>query len=162
MLRKILRCMQSAVNPQDLRCAASRADPNVTHMHASVPVSKAQSWSPLLTSSVALSCFYCTLSDGVPCSSACLAVGCAHNPTGIDPTKEQWSEIADLCIKKNHLPFFDVAYQVCIRLPETPSMHTLCMPAVCSTRVHLCQYVGRASVVGVAFQFLRLIYICHS
>lgn len=37
--------------------------------------------------------------------------GCAHNPTGIDPSKDQWSQIADLCIKKNHYPFFDVAYQ---------------------------------------------------
>lgn len=39
------------------------------------------------------------------------AAGCAHNPTGIDPTKDQWNEIADLCIKKAHIPFFDVAYQ---------------------------------------------------
>ena len=37
--------------------------------------------------------------------------GCAHNPTGIDPTKEQWQEISDLCKKKSHIPFFDVAYQ---------------------------------------------------
>eukprot|EP01024_Parvocaulis_polyphysoides_P044734 TRINITY_DN413_c0_g1_i1.p1 TRINITY_DN413_c0_g1~~TRINITY_DN413_c0_g1_i1.p1 ORF type:complete len:451 (-),score=93.71 TRINITY_DN413_c0_g1_i1:231-1526(-) len=36
---------------------------------------------------------------------------CAHNPTGIDPTKAQWEEIAALCKEKNHLPFFDVAYQ---------------------------------------------------
>jgi hypothetical protein len=38
--------------------------------------------------------------------------GCAHNPTGVDPTKEQWSAIADLCIERNLMPFFDVAYQV--------------------------------------------------
>ena len=37
--------------------------------------------------------------------------GCAHNPTGIDPTAEQWAQIAEVCIKKGHLPFFDVAYQ---------------------------------------------------
>ena len=41
----------------------------------------------------------------------CVWAGCAHNPTGIDPTKEQWEKIADLCIKKDLLPFFDVAYQ---------------------------------------------------
>lgn len=40
-----------------------------------------------------------------------LAPGCAHNPTGIDPTKEQWAEICELCQRKGHLPFFDVAYQ---------------------------------------------------
>ena len=38
--------------------------------------------------------------------------GCAHNPTGIDPTKEQWAQIAELCKKRNLVPFFDVAYQV--------------------------------------------------
>ncbi|KAK8953004.1 hypothetical protein KSP40_PGU022450 [Platanthera guangdongensis] len=37
--------------------------------------------------------------------------GCAHNPTGIDPTPEQWSKIADVIEEKNHIPFFDVAYQ---------------------------------------------------
>lgn len=36
---------------------------------------------------------------------------CAHNPTGVDPTLDQWRVIADVC-KANHLyPFFDTAYQ---------------------------------------------------
>lgn len=39
--------------------------------------------------------------------------GCAHNPTGIDPTREQWEQIADLCIEKNHMPFFDVVSCPC-------------------------------------------------
>lgn len=39
------------------------------------------------------------------------AAGCAHNPTGIDPTPQQWQQIADLCKAKGHMPFFDVAYQ---------------------------------------------------
>lgn len=37
--------------------------------------------------------------------------GCAHNPTGCDPTPQQWEQIADVCQEKNHIPFFDVAYQ---------------------------------------------------
>jgi len=37
--------------------------------------------------------------------------GCAHNPTGVDPTREQWASIADACERNSHLPFFDVAYQ---------------------------------------------------
>ncbi|KMZ71571.1 Aspartate transaminase [Zostera marina] len=37
--------------------------------------------------------------------------GCAHNPTGIDPTPEQWEKIADVIEEKKHIPFFDVAYQ---------------------------------------------------
>ncbi|KAE8150027.1 pyridoxal phosphate-dependent transferase [Aspergillus avenaceus] len=36
---------------------------------------------------------------------------CAHNPTGLDPTKEQWKAIADLCERKKLFPFFDSAYQ---------------------------------------------------
>jgi aspartate aminotransferase len=46
-----------------------------------------------------------------PDGSVVLLHGCAHNPTGVDPTPEQWGEVADLCVKKNMLPFFDVAYQ---------------------------------------------------
>ena len=36
---------------------------------------------------------------------------CAHNPTGIDPTRNQWREIASLCERKGLFPFFDSAYQ---------------------------------------------------
>jgi aspartate aminotransferase len=34
---------------------------------------------------------------------------CAHNPTGIDPTKEQWKAIAALCQRRRLFPFFDSA-----------------------------------------------------
>ncbi|KAH9571250.1 hypothetical protein CY35_02G085200 [Sphagnum magellanicum] len=46
-----------------------------------------------------------------PNGSIILLHGCAHNPTGIDPTPEQWEKIADVCQEKDHTPFFDVAYQ---------------------------------------------------
>ncbi|KAL4870434.1 hypothetical protein BDV12DRAFT_184450 [Aspergillus spectabilis] len=36
---------------------------------------------------------------------------CAHNPTGLDPTKDQWKSIIDLCERKRLFPFFDSAYQ---------------------------------------------------
>ncbi|OLY82835.1 Aspartate aminotransferase, cytoplasmic [Smittium mucronatum] len=36
---------------------------------------------------------------------------CAHNPTGVDPSKEQWAILADEIAKKKHFPFFDMAYQ---------------------------------------------------
>eukprot|EP00892_Ulva_mutabilis_P012093 jgi/Ulvmu1/9256/UM050_0005.1 len=49
--------------------------------------------------------------EAAPEGSVVVLHGCAHNPTGIDPTKEQWQEISDLCMKKQHIPFFDVAYQ---------------------------------------------------
>lgn len=34
---------------------------------------------------------------------------CAHNPTGVDPSRKQWESIADLCEKKQLFPFFDSA-----------------------------------------------------
>jgi len=36
---------------------------------------------------------------------------CCHNPTGIDPTLEQWHEIASLLAEKQMIPFVDFAYQ---------------------------------------------------
>ncbi|RYO73445.1 Aspartate aminotransferase, cytoplasmic [Alternaria arborescens] len=36
---------------------------------------------------------------------------CAHNPTGVDATQEQWKKIADVIKSKKHFPFFDTAYQ---------------------------------------------------
>ena len=36
---------------------------------------------------------------------------CAHNPTGVDPTRDQWKEIATIIREKKHFPFFDCAYQ---------------------------------------------------
>jgi aromatic-amino-acid transaminase len=40
-----------------------------------------------------------------------LVHGCCHNPTGIDPDKSQWIQLANLCADKNILPLFDFAYQ---------------------------------------------------
>ena len=37
--------------------------------------------------------------------------GCCHNPTGIDPTAEQWEILAKLSLEKGWLPLFDFAYQ---------------------------------------------------
>ena len=37
--------------------------------------------------------------------------GCAHNPTGVDPTMEQWKQIAAIVKQNKALPFFDCAYQ---------------------------------------------------
>ncbi|KAL8408041.1 hypothetical protein RB594_006734 [Gaeumannomyces avenae] len=43
--------------------------------------------------------------------SVILLHACAHNPTGVDPTQDQWREIAAIMREKNHFPFFDCAYQ---------------------------------------------------
>jgi aspartate aminotransferase len=36
---------------------------------------------------------------------------CAHNPTGTDPTIEQWKELSHVCKEKSHIVWFDSAYQ---------------------------------------------------
>ncbi|MCB1083592.1 MAG: aminotransferase class I/II-fold pyridoxal phosphate-dependent enzyme [Simkania sp.] len=35
---------------------------------------------------------------------------CAHNPTGCDPTKDQWKQILEVVKRKNHFILFDSAY----------------------------------------------------
>ncbi|TVY13440.1 Aspartate aminotransferase [Lachnellula arida] len=46
-----------------------------------------------------------------PKNSIFLLHACAHNPTGIDPTVEQWKEISDAVKAGEHYAFFDMAYQ---------------------------------------------------
>merc|ERR1712000_154495 len=47
----------------------------------------------------------------MPEGSLILLHACAHNPTGIDPTPEQWKEISNAVKAGNHYAFFDMAYQ---------------------------------------------------
>jgi len=46
-----------------------------------------------------------------PPNSVIILHACAHNPTGCDPTQEQWEKIADVIKEKSLFPFFDSAYQ---------------------------------------------------
>ncbi|KAF4591532.1 aspartate aminotransferase, mitochondrial precursor [Ophiocordyceps camponoti-floridani] len=46
-----------------------------------------------------------------PRGSIFLLHACAHNPTGIDPTEEQWKEISAEVKNFGHFAFFDMAYQ---------------------------------------------------
>jgi aspartate aminotransferase len=46
-----------------------------------------------------------------PEGSIFLFHACAHNPTGVDPTPEQWKEIEAAVKAKGHFSFFDMAYQ---------------------------------------------------
>ncbi len=47
----------------------------------------------------------------VPAGDVVVLHGCCHNPTGIDPTAEQWERIADTVIGAGALPLLDFAYQ---------------------------------------------------
>ncbi|KAJ5890081.1 hypothetical protein N7504_010891 [Penicillium tannophilum] len=46
-----------------------------------------------------------------PNGSVVVLHACAHNPTGVDPTQDQWREIAAAMRERSHFPFFDTAYQ---------------------------------------------------
>jgi aspartate/tyrosine/aromatic aminotransferase len=35
---------------------------------------------------------------------------CGHNPTGIDPSKEDWVQLLECCLRKKHMVCFDFAY----------------------------------------------------
>lgn len=50
------------------------------------------------------------LDNATPGSIVLLHVS-AHNPTGVDPTLDQWKKIAEVCKAKFLYPFFDCAYQ---------------------------------------------------
>jgi aspartate/tyrosine/aromatic aminotransferase len=52
----------------------------------------------------------CRALDDAP--DGCLVVlqVCGHNPSGIDPSREQWRELFDACIRKKHIICFDFAY----------------------------------------------------
>jgi len=47
----------------------------------------------------------------IPEGSIIMLHACAHNPTGVDPTPEQWKELSHVVKEKKLLPFFDMAYQ---------------------------------------------------
>ncbi|KAF2741759.1 mitochondrial aspartate aminotransferas-like protein [Sporormia fimetaria CBS 119925] len=49
--------------------------------------------------------------QSIPKGSIVLLHACAHNPTGVDPTEEQWVKIAQVVKENEHFPFFDMAYQ---------------------------------------------------
>lgn len=53
----------------------------------------------------------CEAIEHMPSGSVILLHGCCHNPTGIDPTIEQWKELSDFIKKQRLIPFFDIAYQ---------------------------------------------------
>ena len=47
----------------------------------------------------------------IPSGDVLLLHGCCHNPTGVDPSPEQWEEIARTVKERRILPLIDFAYQ---------------------------------------------------
>jgi aspartate aminotransferase len=50
------------------------------------------------------------LSTAEPGAMVLLQASC-HNPTGVDPGREQWSAILEVMARRRLVPFFDIAYQ---------------------------------------------------
>ncbi len=48
---------------------------------------------------------------GIPSGDAVCLHACCHNPSGVDPTSEQWSQVADVLAERGVLPVLDFAYQ---------------------------------------------------
>ncbi|WP_071057921.1 amino acid aminotransferase [Pelistega sp. MC2] len=47
----------------------------------------------------------------LPEKSIVVLHACCHNPTGVDPTIEQWKEITAIVKERHLVPFLDIAYQ---------------------------------------------------
>jgi aspartate/tyrosine/aromatic aminotransferase len=53
----------------------------------------------------------CASIKNIPKGDVILLHGCCHNPTGIDPTPEQWAQLGELLAAQGVLPLVDFAYQ---------------------------------------------------
>lgn len=49
--------------------------------------------------------------DKLPAGDIVVLHACCHNPTGVDPSFEQWQQIAATIKAKGLIPFLDIAYQ---------------------------------------------------
>ena len=49
--------------------------------------------------------------DMAPKNSLIILHPIAHNPSGTDPSHDQWNKIMKVCLKRKLVPFFDMAYQ---------------------------------------------------
>jgi len=47
----------------------------------------------------------------IPAEDIVLLHACCHNPTGMDPSPEQWQVVADVAADRGWIPLFDLAYQ---------------------------------------------------
>jgi len=47
----------------------------------------------------------------LPARSVVVLHACCHNPTGVDPSRREWQEIAQVLQERNLVPFLDIAYQ---------------------------------------------------
>lgn len=103
--------------------------------------------------------FLQTLSE----KSIILLHGCCHNPTGSDPTEQEWRALSRVIQEKKLFPFFDIAYQglgedvekdaAAIRL-FLQEGHEMAVAYSCSKNFSMyCQRVGALFVVSKEKKF---------
>jgi aromatic-amino-acid transaminase len=49
--------------------------------------------------------------ETLPAGAIVVLHACCHNPTGVDPTREQWGTILEVVRARGVIPFVDIAYQ---------------------------------------------------
>lgn len=74
---------------------------------AGVPVKKYSYWNPDIKG-IDFAGLLSTLETAAK-GDVVLLHACAHNPTGVDLTKDQWKKVADICEERKLFPFFDSA-----------------------------------------------------
>jgi aspartate/tyrosine/aromatic aminotransferase len=77
--------------------------------HAAVPIREYRYWNAE-GRDLDLAGMLSDINDA-PSGSVIMLHAAAHNPTGVDPTREQWDQILDVCKAKQHYCWFDSAYQ---------------------------------------------------
>ena len=94
----------------------------------------------------------------MPAGDAILLHGCCHNPTGMDPTPDQWKQIAAAVRKQGLLPVLDFAYQgfaegvdedaVGLRAFCTPGDELVVINSFSKNFSLYCERVGAVSIVS--------------
>jgi aspartate/tyrosine/aromatic aminotransferase len=94
----------------------------------------------------------------MPAGDVILLHGCCHNPTGIDPTPEQWIKLADEIYSRGILPLLDFAYQgfadgieedaAGLRAFARPGAELLVCSSFSKNFGLYCERVGALTVVG--------------
>jgi aspartate/tyrosine/aromatic aminotransferase len=94
----------------------------------------------------------------MPAGDVILLHGCCHNPTGIDPTPDQWNKLADAVYSRGILPLLDFAYQgfadgidedaTGLRAFARPGAELLVCSSFSKNFGLYCERVGALTVVG--------------
>ena len=50
------------------------------------------------------------------------SVSVSHQPTGVDPTHDQWKELSEIMKEKKHFPFFDMVRRLGVTSPLIKSL----------------------------------------